>query len=85
MAVAPQTVAAGRSMSDLAQMIQIALNRFVANTRDDPTAGERAQWLLTQADQPPPRAFVLSCPLGPYQLLRRSGGLAAAQATASRH
>jgi len=57
---------------EFVQLVQLALDGPVADNFDDPTVRDRTQWLIMPADRPPLHGFVLSCPLGPYQLLHRS-------------
>ncbi len=73
-AVASGPVVTNPSVFDFAQLVQLALDRPVADNFDDPATRDRTQWLITPGDRPPPPAFVPSCPLGPYQLLHRGGG-----------
>jgi hypothetical protein len=70
-AVDPGPVATNPSVSEFVQLVQLALDRPVADNFDDPAVRNRTQWLIAPADGLPPRGFVPSCALGPYQLLHR--------------
>jgi hypothetical protein len=69
----PGPLATDASLSDFAPMLELALDRQVEESFDDPKVRDKMQWLLVRADQPATKAFLLHCKLGPYHLLHRSG------------
>jgi hypothetical protein len=72
-AAAPGLVVTNPPLREFVQLAQLALGRPIADDFDDPAVRDGTQWLIVPAKQPPPRGFVSSCPLGPYQLLQRGG------------